>query len=159
MRRVICGQGNGGVSTILQNEPLKPVALNRHAGPHSDVELAWIATTLDHDATDRVPSLESFEARLDPGEVRFMLVTHSPGYSSRMHRTPYTTDYVVVLSGETAIDMEDGTSVDLKPGDTVVQLGGFHRWRTVGGKPCVVAALMVGINPERADLPEREFLP
>ena len=44
-----------------------------------------------------------------------------------MHTTD-TIDFEYVLSGEIALELDDGAEVVLHPGDTVVQNGTRHRW-------------------------------
>src|SRR5262249_29351748 len=58
-----------------------------------------------------------------------------------MHKTN-SVDYLVVLSGEMIMLMEDG-EVLLKQGDCIVQRGTNHAWVNRSGKPCVLAAVLV----------------
>jgi mannose-6-phosphate isomerase-like protein (cupin superfamily) len=61
------------------------------------------------------------------------------------HATMHVTDsvdYLVVMSGEMHMLMEDG-EVLLKPGDCIVQRGTKHAWVNRSGKPCVIAAVLV----------------
>lgn len=58
-----------------------------------------------------------------------------------MHKTN-SVDYLVVLSGEMTMLMEDG-EVLLKQGDCIVQRGTNHAWVNKSGKPCVLAAVLV----------------
>lgn len=60
-----------------------------------------------------------------------------------MHTTD-TVDYIVVLSGEADLELDDGATVHLEPGDCVVQRGTRHAWRNTGSQPFVAAAVMVG---------------
>jgi len=58
-----------------------------------------------------------------------------------MHRTK-TVDYIVILSGE--IDMLlDDSEVHLKAGDVVVQQGTNHAWVNRGNQPCKVAFILI----------------
>jgi len=50
----------------------------------------------------------------------------SDAYTSPMHKTQ-TVDYAVLLAGERLLVLDD-RELPLKPGDTVVQVGAFHRW-------------------------------
>lgn len=63
----------------------------------------------------------------------------SPG----MHRTP-TLDFATVISGEVVLELDDGATVALKPGDTVVQRGTRHAWRNPGTEPASVSFVMLG---------------
>lgn len=60
-----------------------------------------------------------------------------------MHRTD-TVDYVVIVSGEVALELDDGQTVELSAGDCVVQNGTRHAWRSISSEPCVMAVALVG---------------
>ncbi len=77
-------------------------------------------------------------ARKMPGLAEAMEMDN-PG----MHATD-TVDYIVVISGEVSLELDDGKTVDLRPGDSVVQNGTRHAWRNFGAEPCVMMAVMVG---------------
>jgi mannose-6-phosphate isomerase-like protein (cupin superfamily) len=62
-----------------------------------------------------------------------------------MHKTK-SIDYLVVISGEMWMVMEDG-EVLLKPGDCIVQRGTNHAWVNKGSKPCLLAAILVDALP------------
>ena len=62
-----------------------------------------------------------------------------------MHKTK-SVDYLVVISGEMSMVMEDG-EVLLKTGDCIVQRGTNHAWVNKSGKPCVLAAVLVDAQP------------
>jgi mannose-6-phosphate isomerase-like protein (cupin superfamily) len=65
-----------------------------------------------------------------------------------MHRTD-TIDYVIVLSGEVTLLLEE-EEVRLKPFDVVVQRGTNHAWIAHGDKPAVIAAVLIDASIERA---------
>lgn len=65
-----------------------------------------------------------------------------------MHTTA-TVDFEVVLSGEVALELDDGATVHLGPGDTVVQNGTRHRWSNPGSEPAVLALFIVGAHHDR----------
>ena len=81
--------------------------------------------------------LESIKA-LMPG-LGDTLEADNPG----MHTTD-TIDYIVVISGEADLELDDGATVHLMRGDCVVQRGTRHAWRNTGKVPFVAAAVMVG---------------
>ena len=62
-----------------------------------------------------------------------------------MHRTD-TVDYVIVLSGEIEMRLDD-SSVRLKAGDVVVQRGTNHAWVNVGTASARVAFVLVDARP------------
>ncbi len=63
-----------------------------------------------------------------------------------MHSTD-TVDYIVVLSGEVSLELDDGQTVSLSAGDCVVQNGTRHAWRNTSSAPCVMAFALVGARP------------
>ena len=69
---------------------------------------------------------------------------HHPG----MHAT-LTLDFLVVLSGEVTLILEDG-EVTLHPGDTLVDRGVAHAWENRGSIPAVCAIVNVGTKPVTA---------
>lgn len=60
-----------------------------------------------------------------------------------MHTTD-SVDYDIVISGELWLELDDGATVHLKPGDIVVQTGTRHAWRNKGAEPCVMYSVLVG---------------
>ena len=58
-----------------------------------------------------------------------------------MHVTE-TIDYVVVISGELNLVLDD-SEVPLRPGDCLVQRGTSHAWRNTGTGPCRLAAILI----------------
>lgn len=58
-----------------------------------------------------------------------------------MHKT-HTVDYVVVLSGNVTLLLDDG-EVDLEPLDAVVQRGTNHAWINRGTQPALLAVCML----------------
>ena len=58
-----------------------------------------------------------------------------------MHKTE-TLDYVIILSGEVYLVMED-TETLLEPSDVVVQRGTNHAWSNRTDKPCIQLAILL----------------
>ena len=77
--------------------------------------------------------------------TRFAVLDFPPDVRPIMHRTE-TIDYVIVLSGELEMDMDDST-VKLKTGDIVVQRGTNHAWANRSGKPARIAVVLVDAKP------------
>ena len=63
--------------------------------------------------------------------------TRSPG----MHTTE-TVDYVIVLSGEVTLLLDEG-EVDLKPFNVVIQRGTNHAWINRGAEPALLVAVLI----------------
>jgi quercetin dioxygenase-like cupin family protein len=81
------------------------------------------------------------------GGAWFRRVDLQPGRPSDAgwHRTR-SIDLDVVLSGRLGLDLANGDSVDLWPGDAVVQRGTNHRWRVIGDDPVQFAAVMLALS-------------
>lgn len=62
-----------------------------------------------------------------------------------MHKTN-SVDYLVVISGEMTMEMEDG-STTLRQGDCIVQRGTNHAWVNRSSAPCLIAAVLVDARP------------
>jgi quercetin dioxygenase-like cupin family protein len=69
--------------------------------------------------------------------------------STPMHATP-TTDFGFVLRGTVTLEMEDGSSSVLQPGDAFVQTGTTHRWQNSGAESAVLGVVVVGTAPTAA---------
>ena len=62
-----------------------------------------------------------------------------------MHKTN-SVDYLVVISGEMIMAMEEGETL-LKAGDCIVQRGTNHAWINRSSSPCLLAAVLVDAKP------------
>jgi mannose-6-phosphate isomerase-like protein (cupin superfamily) len=75
------------------------------------------------------------------------LLDHMEPGAPGMHTTA-TLDVEVVLSGTPVLELDDGATVTLHPGDTVVQNGTRHRWSNPGTVPATMAVVLVGAHHE-----------
>jgi hypothetical protein len=62
-----------------------------------------------------------------------------------MHATP-TVDYIMLLSGDAALILDEGEPIALKPFDAVVQRGTNHTWLNTGREDAVFLAVMLGAD-------------
>jgi quercetin dioxygenase-like cupin family protein len=62
-----------------------------------------------------------------------------------MH-TSATVDFGVVLSEQATLELDDGATVALNPGDTYIQNGTRHRWSNRGDVPAVLAVALIGAD-------------
>ncbi len=88
---------------------------------------------------DLESALGEIEARL-PG-----LVAHMEPENPGMHTTA-TVDYIYVVSGNVTLELDEGRTVDLGPGDTVIQNGTRHAWHNRHPEPAVMVVAMVGTD-------------
>jgi len=72
---------------------------------------------------------------------RFAIVDFLPGNAAFLHRTD-TIDYVIVLSGELDMDMDNST-MRVKAGDVLVQRGTNHAWVNRGNVPARIAIVLI----------------
>jgi mannose-6-phosphate isomerase-like protein (cupin superfamily) len=82
-------------------------------------------------------ALAEFQEKL-PG-----LAEHLEPAEPGMHTTA-TVDFGVVLSGQATLELDDGATVVLNPGDTYIQNGTRHRWSNRGEVPAVLAVALIG---------------
>jgi len=73
-----------------------------------------------------------------------------PGWSSEtgMH-TSDTIDFEYVASGEVDLELDDGKTVRLRAGDTLVQNATRHACQNRGADPCVVVACLIGATRQK----------
>ena len=174
IRRIVTGHDAQGRSNILF-EGDAPNIMEMPAWPGARVTELWVteeapvdndgledrgARPIRHDPTPRGTIFRVVEV---PPEVEggvqdtaavFAQLgsTHVPDAEDRArHASMHVTDsidYLVVISGEMHMLMEDGETL-LRAGDCIVQRGTKHAWVNRSGKPCVLAAVLVDARPAR----------
>ncbi|HLM29683.1 MAG TPA: cupin domain-containing protein, partial [Acidimicrobiales bacterium] len=71
------------------------------------------------------------------------LIGHTEPDNPGMHTT-ITIDFEYVLSGRVVLELDDGATVELGPGDTVVQNGTRHAWRNPFDEPATLVVVLIG---------------
>jgi len=97
--------------------------------------------TVPPSTTARPPFTEAMREELDlklPGRA-----SHMESDQAGRHRTT-SVDLIVVLSGRISLDLDNGVSVDLVAGDTVIQNGTRHAWRNDSDSACTCAIVLIG---------------
>jgi Cupin domain len=61
-----------------------------------------------------------------------------------MMHTTATIDYILLLSGEISLLLDEGEPIRLKPFDAVVQRATNHSWVNTGREPALLMCVMVG---------------
>ncbi|HEY7384947.1 MAG TPA: cupin domain-containing protein [Beijerinckiaceae bacterium] len=146
VRRVVTGHDANNVAKVL----IDGEATNKKSSRPGNVStLIW--------STDSTPAdisvgddIEDLGARIlgtaPPARgTRFTVNDIAPGNKGVMHRTE-TLDYVIVLSGELDMEMDDST-VTLKAGDVMVQRGTNHAWVNRGTETARVAFVLIDAEP------------
>jgi quercetin dioxygenase-like cupin family protein len=152
IKRAVFGIGDRGLNVTLYEGALRPVGVDEkslaaRAGEVGEgIYLAWASRGVEPSTEDYAALVPDFNLQLAPGETRFVRIEISPGAESSMHRTPQINDYLIALSGELTMRLEDGSSCLLEAGDMFVQLAGWHSWKNEGPEPFVMAGVIVGIR-------------
>jgi quercetin dioxygenase-like cupin family protein len=146
VRRIVTGHDETGKAIVLIDG--EPANLRRSPSGNTST-LMW--------CTDQMPvdigigtEPEDMGARVigTPPPVngtRFTVNEILPGGAAVMHRTE-TLDYVIVISGEIEMDLDDST-VKLSAGDVMIQRGTNHAWINRTSKPARVAFVLVDAVP------------
>ena len=146
IRRVVTGHDAKQVARVILEGPATNA---KYPAPGIVSTLIW--------STDRTPAdisvgehAEDMGARIigtapPPNGTRFAVIDFPPGNPPIMHRTE-TIDYVVVISGQIDMDMDDST-VRLKAGDVMVQRGTNHSWVNRGTERARLAFVLIDATP------------
>jgi mannose-6-phosphate isomerase-like protein (cupin superfamily) len=92
---------------------------------------------------------------LDVAAAMAELEVQMPGAMARMEpdapgmHTTDSIDYVVVVSGEVTLELDDGEQTVLRAGDVVIQNGTRHAWRNHGAESCTIVGVAVGADRAR----------
>ncbi|HTC43865.1 MAG TPA: cupin domain-containing protein [Steroidobacteraceae bacterium] len=141
-RRVVTGHDASGKSVVLSDGP--PPQRHPMHGPDVGADFFEI-----WNSTQPVPVLTAMEP--EPNERAFTIMPVSGhllriieiyppskgGKRTVMHRTR-TVDYVVVISGEIVLVLDD-SEVTLRAGEVVVQRGTDHAWENRSSEPARMA--------------------
>lgn len=142
-RRVVTGHDACGKSIVLSDGPPPQHHAMHGREVGADFFEMW-------NTTRPVPQLTAAEAR-EPNEREFTIMPvaghllriidiyppQDGGKRTPMHRTK-TLDYVVVITGEVVLVLDDSEIV-LKSGDVVVQRGTNHAWENRSSEPARMA--------------------
>jgi len=171
-RRVVTGHDIGGKAVFVSDEEVEPITLALLPG--TEFYRLWGAdkppdfpddgsATTGHtyfppvggfrfgiftvapdsvsmlDGLDMEDAVREMDEKL-PGAGDYLEHDH-PG----MHTTA-TIDFEFVVSGRCVLELDNGATRELGPGDTVIQNGTRHAWRNPYEEPCVMAVVLIGAN-------------
>lgn len=173
-RRVVTGKNAGGKSVVMSDGASPREMALKHTPGFVSAPIWMIAGTPSLPAEGKDPmSVPGGSLLPGPGGSSFMIVTFppdsvmisaefdpakagpehlvaAPGIAETfemdnpgMHTTS-TVDYACVVDGEIVLELDDGVTVQLKRGDTVVQQGARHAWRNPSSKPATLAFVLLG---------------
>ena len=146
IRRVVTGHDATGRSLVTIDES---AANTKLVAPGLTSTLLWITDETPADFTQPEDSGERQTGTPPPaGGTRLCIIDLAPGSASSPHRTD-TIDYVICLSGEIDMDLDD-SSVRLRSGDVIVQRGTNHTWVNRSQEPARIAVVLVDGKPKRS---------
>jgi len=76
------------------------------------------------------------------------MMEFQPGNEATLHRTD-TVDYVICLSGEIDMFLDESQFVTLRAGEVLIQRGTNHAWANRSDKPCRLAVILLDALPKR----------
>jgi quercetin dioxygenase-like cupin family protein len=79
---------------------------------------------------------------------RFTMMEFQPGNAAHLHRTD-TVDYVICVTGEIDMFLDDARFITLRAGDVLIQRGTYHAWANRSDKPCRLAVVLLDALPKR----------
>jgi quercetin dioxygenase-like cupin family protein len=79
---------------------------------------------------------------------RFTMMEFQPGNAAHLHRTD-TVDYVICVTGEIDMFLDDTQFITLRAGDVLIQRGTYHAWANRSDKPCRIAVVLLDALPKR----------
>ncbi len=172
IRRVVTGHDDGAKAVFASDERVQPITLALLPG--TEFFRLWGADIPPEFPDDG--SAQASDAYFPPvGGFRFGLFTVAPDSVTMvedldmeaafreldeklpgiaeyfeadnpgMHRTA-TIDYEYVVSGRCVLELDDGATRELGPGDTVIQNGTRHAWRNPYEDPCVMVVVLIGVQ-------------
>ena len=146
IRRIVTGHTKDMKAVVTHDGP----ATNYKWPPHNQSvsTLVWYADQMpveiwsDEDFGQRIVNREP-----EPNGARICVIEFLPGCPGHMHRT-HTLDYVICLTGEIDMDVDDGASVHMKAGDVMVQQGTNHSWVNRGTVPSRLGFVLMDAKNE-----------
>ena len=147
VRRIVTGHDASGKAVVW----LDGDATN-HKYPDDKVSSTMVWST-DATPTNFLGSADECNRVLGtnppPGGSRFTVMEFQPGNELHgLHRTD-TVDYVICISGEMTMVLDDDKTVTMHPGDIMIQRGTNHGWVNKGSVPCRLAVVLIDGTPKR----------
>jgi quercetin dioxygenase-like cupin family protein len=141
-RRIVTVNDHEGRSAVLRSET--------DGTPFRWGSIVWPLAPPQPDSTQLAPGELSWRQYTLPSDEELdAYVTETYGADGQrgtgMHTTP-TIDFVQVLEGRVALVLDHET-IELGPGDCVVQQSTAHAWRVVEA-PVRLSTLMIGVSPD-----------
>ena len=144
VRRVITANDEQGKAVVSIDDIASNFRANR---PGVNSVLIWTTDTHPPDVTSSQDLGATVVGRPpERGGTIFRIIEFQPGNALEMHVTQ-TIDYALVMSGELDMALDDGVEVHLQQGDVLVQRATVHDWINRGIEPCVMAFVLIDVQP------------
>jgi quercetin dioxygenase-like cupin family protein len=152
MRRIVTAHNKDGRAIIASD-----VQLPAHPTPHRDdwsVYDVWAAENPHFPDAGERPKVDWFFPPI--GGFRYMHTLMEPQTRAETatqggkHRTA-TIDTVYVVKGRCMCELDDGASIQLNAGDTLIQSGAIHAWSNPFDEQCHVLVVMIGAHHDLAE--------
>ncbi len=169
-RRVVTGHDDNGKAVFASDEVIDPITLALL--PDTDFYRLWGADKpmrfpddgSQPPAPNYFPPMGGFrfglftvppQTTVNPEEIDVEaalteLSEKLPGLGEHMEpdnpgmHTTASVDFEYVVSGRVVLELDDGATRELGPGDTVVQNGTRHAWRNPFDETCVLVVVLIG---------------
>ncbi len=148
LRRVVTGHDGDGAPVILIDGP---AGNHKFPDPNVSSTMMWSTDATPTSILGDVDEGARILGSAPPaGGSRFTMMEFQPGNSVHgVHRTD-TVDYVICITGEIDMFLDDTTFVTLRAGDVLIQRGTYHAWANRGTEPCRLAVVLIDAQPKRA---------
>lgn len=170
VRRVVTGHDANGEAVFASDESVEPITVtlvpgiefyrlwgadqprrfpddgSEPANPNYFPPLGGFRFGLFSLAPDSTSFPEDFDMEAAISELNEKLPglgDHLEPDNPGMHATA-TIDYEYVVSGRCVLELDNGATRELGPGDTVIQNGTRHAWRNPYDEPCVIVFALIG---------------
>jgi quercetin dioxygenase-like cupin family protein len=153
VRRIVTGHDANGKAIVATDERLTAATSPARPGIARCEIWSTDAMPVDNSEEAAAAQRKGFVVRhnyVGSGQGTVVrVVEFGSGSPKFMHRTE-TLDYAILLSGECDLELDDGATVHMKPGDIAVQRGTMHAWVNNSGAPCVFAFVLIDADPAEA---------
>lgn len=144
VRRVVTGHDDQGAAVFRSDEQFPTVRIQSGV---ADFQLIWTAPSLPVDNNDDTDGRQRDAGLTLTGGSVIRVVDMLPGHASPMHRTN-SLDYGIVMSGRLELELDNGETKLLGPGDIVIQRGTMHLWRNPSPTtPCRIVFVLTEAAP------------
>ncbi len=147
IRRIITGHDANNKAKVLIDGAAQNSRSNR---PGQFTTLMWCTDEMPVDMSvgEDVEDMGARKLGTYPpvNGTRFMISEYPPNNNPVMHRTE-TVDYIIILSGKIDMELDDGETVTMGPGDVMVQRGTNHAWINRYDEVCRMVFVLVDAKP------------